>query len=126
MSRNTNLILVLFCLVFFAAPLSAQVRTGTLRGFVTDVKGEMLPGVTIEITSDSLMSPRASVSDARGSYRFLYLPPGTYTVCAKLQGFETCEQSAAQRRVGFVHSHCLACSTSSSVSGRGMSTSGVS
>jgi len=36
------------------------------------------------------MSPRSSISDARGSYRFLYLPPGTYTVCAKIEGFETC------------------------------------
>jgi hypothetical protein len=46
--------------------------------------------VTVEIESDALMSPRATVTDAKGYYRILYLPPGTYTICAKLEGFEVC------------------------------------
>ena len=72
-------------LLLGAAALPAQQTTGTLRGFVTDEKGENLHGVTIEITSPSLMSPRATLSDARGQYRFLYLPPGSYIICAKLE-----------------------------------------
>ncbi len=97
---------VLYVFVLFvwmtAAPalLSAQVTTGTLRGFVSDDKGEILPGVTIEISSESLMTPRSTVSDARGAYRFLYLPPGTYTVCAKLQGFETCWMRGVPVQIG--------------------------
>jgi hypothetical protein len=91
MNFNKRLTIGLFCvLVFAAGTVPAQVTTGTLRGFVTDDKGESLPGVTIEVTSPSLMSPRTTTSDMRGLYRFLYLPPGTYTICAKLQGFETC------------------------------------
>ncbi len=81
----------LCCLLLMAATvLSAQDTTGTLRGFVSDDKGEILPGVTIEATSPQLMTARTTVSDGRGSYRFLYLPPGTYTICAKIEGFETC------------------------------------
>jgi len=101
MSRNKFMI-ALFCaaLLATAAVLPAQVTTGTLRGFVTDDKGETLPGVTIEITSEAMMSPRSAVSDARGGYRFLYLPPGTYTVCAKLQGFETCWLRGVPVQVG--------------------------
>ena len=90
--------IVLFALN--ALPLAAQETTGTLRGFVSDDKGEMLPGVTIEVTSPSLMTPRSTVSDARGSYRFLYLPPGTYTICAKLQGFDTCWLKGVPVQIG--------------------------
>jgi hypothetical protein len=100
MIRHTKLAMGILCLLLVSATLSAQVTTGTLRGFVTDDKGEMLPGVTIEVTSPSMMSPRSAVTDARGLYRFLYLPPGTYTVCAKLQGFETCWLRGVPVQVG--------------------------
>ena len=78
----------------------AQLTTGTLRGFVTDNQGEPLPGVTIELESEALMRSRSAVTDARWFYRFLYLPPGTYTVCAKLQGFGTCWQKGVPVLVG--------------------------
>ena len=78
-----------FVLLLAPAFLSAQ-TTGTLRGFVVDENNEAMPGVTIEITSDALMTPRSSVTDEGGVFRFLYLPPGRYIICAKLQGFETC------------------------------------
>ena len=65
-------------LMFFAlsGALPGQITTGTLRGSVTDAQGQVLPGVTIEITSEALMSPRSMTTDIRGNYRFLYLPPG--------------------------------------------------
>jgi hypothetical protein len=89
--KNLFFVCAVIALVMSAPVLiRAQETTGTLRGFVTDEKGEILPGVTIDITSPSMMSPRSTVSDARGGYRFLYLPPGSYTICAKIQSFETC------------------------------------
>jgi len=91
MKRNTKIFSGILGLLMLAVPmiLQAQITTGTLRGFVTEENGEPLPGVTIEIESESLMTPRSSVTDMRGFYRFLYLPPGRYTICAKLEGFET-------------------------------------
>ncbi len=81
----------LLAIMVLFAPLFVQAQTtGTLRGFVRDDKAEPLPGVAIEIQSESMMTPRATVTDDRGFYRFLYLPPGTYTICAKLEGFEVC------------------------------------
>jgi len=102
MSRKTWSLIGAACLLLLigAAVLPAQETTGTLRGFVTDDKGENLPGVTIEVTSLSLMSPRATLSDARGQYRVLYLPPGTYTICAKLEGFETCWLKGVPVQIG--------------------------
>ena len=78
----------------------SQITTGTLRGYVTDTEGEALSGVSIEITSDALMSPRSGVTDSRGHFRFLYLPPGRYTICAKLEGFETCWTRGVPVQVG--------------------------
>jgi hypothetical protein len=89
----------LFVLVF-PLFLGAQETTGALRGFVTDDKGERLPGVSIEIQSEALMMPRSTIADANGLYRFLYLPPGLYTVCAKLQGFDTCWLKGVRIQVG--------------------------
>lgn len=83
-------VIIGFILIVLPFTLKAQQTTGTLRGFVTDSGGGPLPGVTIEIESTALMTPRATVTDERGFYRFLYLPPGRYTICAKLEGFETC------------------------------------
>lgn len=80
--------------------LFSQITTGTLRGFVTDDQREPLPGVTIEIESEAMMSPRSTITDERGMYRFLYLPPGRYTICARLEGFETCWLRGVPVQVG--------------------------
>ncbi|MCG2816694.1 MAG: carboxypeptidase regulatory-like domain-containing protein, partial [Candidatus Aminicenantes bacterium] len=86
-----NLIIV-FTLVLLLVPLAlqAQVTEGTLRGYVVDDTGEPLPGVTIEITSPSLMSARSQITDANGYFRFMFLPGGTYIICAKLDAFDVC------------------------------------
>lgn len=101
MKRKRRLLVGIGSLVLLlAVAAAAQQTTGTLRGFVTEDKGEALPGVTIEITSPALMSARTTITDARGQYRFLYLPPGTYTVCAKLQGFEVCFVKGVSVQIG--------------------------
>jgi len=99
--KNLFFVGILCCFILVtAAALSAQGTTGTLRGFVTDDKGEFLPGVSIEVSSPALMTPRSTASDARGIYRFLYLPPGSYTIYAKLEGFETCWLRGVRVQVG--------------------------
>ena len=61
-----RLVLILGCMfVMLSAGLQAQVTTGTLRGYVADDTGQALPGVSIEITSEALMSPRAGVTDEK-------------------------------------------------------------
>jgi len=91
MKKLKKVTIVLLGILILVAPmiLHSQITTGTLRGFVTDKQGEPLPGVTIEIESPSLMGSRSTITDARGTYRFLYLPPGKYTISAKLEGFGT-------------------------------------
>jgi len=80
-----------FCLaVANVNVLRAQsVLEGKLTGTVTDDKGELLPGVTVEITGVSLMGKRSAVTSARGIFVFLNVPPGTFKLTASLPGFKT-------------------------------------
>lgn len=79
-------------------PLTVQAQTGdgSLRGYVKDDQGAVLPGVTVTAQSPALLVPVSAVSDGGGYYRLLNLPPGTYVLTAELSGF------AAWRREGII------------------------
>ncbi|MFP4081921.1 MAG: TonB-dependent receptor domain-containing protein, partial [Candidatus Aminicenantes bacterium] len=89
-----KLFLFSFFIFFLAAGFSsAQRLTGKIVGTVTDQDGIPLPGVTVEVSSPSLMGGmRAQVTSAEGSYQFLKLPPGAYTIVFRLEGFQTIEK----------------------------------
>jgi len=65
-----------------------MVSTGSLNGNVTNQTGELLRGVTITLTGGQ-GPPQVQVSNAQGSFRFLSLIPGSYSVKAQLEGFQT-------------------------------------
>jgi hypothetical protein len=67
-----------------AAPSSAQVYTGRIDVTVTDATGAILPNVTVVLSGPQNAT---AVSDAKGEVHFLNLAPGTYTVTARLDGF---------------------------------------
>ncbi|MBS3820033.1 TonB-dependent receptor [bacterium] len=67
-------------------------ETGAIEGTVKDDEGEPLPGVTVTLTSPSLMGQRTFITTGEGKFRFPAIPPGTYTVKAELQGFNTVVQ----------------------------------
>ena len=56
---------------------------------MTDATGATLPGVTLTATNDATGFNRTVVTDADGTYKFLSLPPGIYTVLSDLAGFGT-------------------------------------
>jgi len=66
------------------APSAAQVFTGRIDVTAVDSTGAVLPGATVEVRGPQNAD---QVTDARGEAHFLGLPPGTYTVAARLQGF---------------------------------------
>ncbi len=64
--------------------------TGTLRGRVTDEKGEGLPGVTVIARSEALIHERATQTDTTGKFELRDLPPGTdYRVVVQMPGYIT-------------------------------------
>ncbi len=58
----------------------AQTGAGSIRGYVKDEQGGILPGVTVTATSPDALSPASAVTGSDGYYRLINLPPGTYAV----------------------------------------------
>src|SRR5215471_10052725 len=75
--------------------------TGSINGRVEDSSAAVLPGVTVSVTSPSLMGVQTAVTDSGGNYRFPALPPGTYTVTFELAGFNTLKRENIQIAMGF-------------------------
>jgi hypothetical protein len=75
------------CLALFPAEARAQ---SAINGVVKDASGAVLPGVTVEASSDVLIEKvKAGVSDGTGRYQILDLRPGTYNLTFSLPGFQT-------------------------------------
>lgn len=67
----------------------AQLTTGSITGVVTDTSGSVIPGVTVTLSGDRVMGVETRVTDAKGSYSFERLAPGTYDLRFELSGFKT-------------------------------------
>lgn len=72
-----------------AAPLGAQLQTGSLFGVVTDGARAPLPGVTVTLSGGG--APQVQTTDESGRFRFPGLPPGEYDLKAELSGFYPAE-----------------------------------
>lgn len=98
--RRTSVI-ALLAIVLLVGTAFAQTRTGILTGRVSDDQGEFLPGVTVTISSPSLIGgERSTICNERGQYRFIDLAPGIYVMRAELQGFQTSAQADIRVRLG--------------------------
>ena len=79
----------LLWVVLILAPGIAHAQS-SITGVVEDTSGAVLPGVTVEASSDVLIEKvRTAVTDGNGLYRIVDLRPGTYTVSFTLPGFKT-------------------------------------
>src|SRR5438874_8425413 len=87
-------------LALSAIPASAQTGDGSLRGYVRDQQGGVLPGVTVTVKSLDLLAPVSAVSDTAGYYRLNNLPPGQYTLTADLAGFAAYKREGILMRAG--------------------------
>src|ERR1700722_3940003 len=78
----------LFLLFLFSASiLCAQSSLTSLRGTVTDPSGAAVPGSLVSLDNKAKGFHAERTADATGSYQFLQLPPGTYTITATSSGF---------------------------------------
>lgn len=92
---------VLTLVVVLGAPVRAAAQSdGSLRGYVRDEQGAVLPGVLLTATSPALITPASTTTGADGYYRLLNLPPGTYTLTAELSGFATVRREGIVMRAG--------------------------
>src|SRR5437867_5551356 len=66
---------------------SAQSRSGTIFGIITDSTGGVLPGAAVVATEEDTNVSRETTSDGQGRFEFTLLPIGRYTIRISLQGF---------------------------------------
>ncbi len=95
---KTLAIALLLLLSFAAAEAFGQ--EGSVRGFIRDEQGGVMPGVTVTGTSPTVPVPYTVVTGADGNYRLLNLPPGEYTISAELAGFAPFRRENIRVRAG--------------------------
>ena len=82
-------------------PAAAQAQSA-IAGVVKDTSGAILPGVTVEASSDVLIEKtRSVITDGEGAYRIVDLRPGTYAVTFTLPGFQTFKREALDLPANF-------------------------
>jgi hypothetical protein len=89
MTWTVQISVALISVLLASAPAHAQDFRGRINGTVTDNSGAVLPGVTVTASSPALIQPQVQGTGIDGSYRFIALPPGTYTIDFELSGFRS-------------------------------------
>ena len=76
-------------------PSDAQLATTTanLSGTVSDPGGALIPQAKVTLTSPETGISRESVTNESGRYSFNQLPPGTYKLAVRIDGFRPYEQT---------------------------------
>lgn len=71
-----------------SAALFAQATT-SIGGTVTDASRSVVPDATVTLSAVGTGAQRVVTTDSRGVYRFLQVPPGSYTLTTEIAGFRT-------------------------------------
>jgi hypothetical protein len=72
----------------FTPRAQAQQTLGGITGTVTDTTGGVLPETVVTIVGDQTKLTRTQMTNANGSYDFVNLPIGTYTLTFTHDGFQ--------------------------------------
>jgi hypothetical protein len=75
-------------ILIFGVAAFAQ-TTAKILGTVTDQNGAAVVGAKITVKNTNLAIDRTAETNASGYYEVVALPPGSYTVQVKMNGFET-------------------------------------
>jgi hypothetical protein len=85
----------LFALLWIAAALLAipstyaQQTLGGITGTVTDTSGAVVVGATVSLVGDQTKFSRSQTTNSNGTYLFVNLPIGNYTLSCAQAGFES-------------------------------------
>jgi hypothetical protein len=93
---------VIGALAFVLLVPHAALAQSAIAGVVRDSTGAVLPGVTVEASSDALIERvRTVVTDAAGQYKIVDLRPGVYAVTFTLAGFSTVRREGIELIASF-------------------------
>ena len=99
-----NLWLALIALSFVISPnnMSAQTSYGSVVGTVTDPAGSVVAGAQVQLTNKGTNAKQASVTGTAGTYTFINLNPGEYSITVTNQGFKAATNSQVSVNIGGV------------------------
>src|SRR5215510_8935461 len=101
MLRGTpGFILAFVVLLAPAASLAAQGGRSEIHGTIQDAVQAVLPGVTVTAINKDTGQERTATTSGDGRYVIPTLPPGTYSVKAQLDGFQTATREDLVVNVG--------------------------
>jgi hypothetical protein len=83
-------------LLVYLSSAFAQTGTTSVRGTVLDKSGAAIAGAKVTITNNGQALQRTTESDNSGEYKFLALPPGTYTLSVEKSGFRRFERTSME------------------------------
>ena len=88
--RSALLPAVFLAMAFLLIPNAySQTTLGGITGTVTDSSGAVISGATVTLVGDETKLNRTQTTSSTGSYSFVNLPIGTYTLSFTQQGFES-------------------------------------
>jgi hypothetical protein len=82
-------LLVLQVVVFSCSLALCQDPTGTLEGQVSDPSGALIPHAAVTITNSATGFTASQQSSGSGTFRFSYLPVGSYRLLVSVKGFSS-------------------------------------
>jgi hypothetical protein len=90
-SKSFTLVIAAFVAwaFLFIPNASAQQTLGGITGTVTDSSGAVISGGTVTLVGDQTKLNRTQTTSSSGSYLFVNLPIGTYTLSFTQQGFQS-------------------------------------
>jgi hypothetical protein len=99
---RAGIVLSVLILALLPGIAAGQGDLGAIAGVVKDSTGGVLPGVTVEVSSPSLLEKvRTVTTDGEGQYKVISLGPGVYEVTFSLAGFGTVKRSGVELTASF-------------------------
>lgn len=88
------------CITSASVQISAQETTGGIQGTIHDPSGAVVPGAHVDISGSALIGTKEVLTDKAGFFRFVNLPPGSYSIVVKASGFDAIKMPSVAIEVG--------------------------
>ena len=86
--HNLSPLVILTALLLAAAPLRAQVDSGSILGTITDESGAVVSGASVTLTNEGTAASLTTMTGSDGSYKFTPVKIGSYKLEVSLKGFQ--------------------------------------
>jgi hypothetical protein len=87
--RPSYIVAMFIAAWLFAANISFAQSTGTVRGTVKDPSGAIISGAKAVLTNGSTHQQLHTITADAGTYSFIFLPPGNYSLKIEQSGFSS-------------------------------------